>query len=117
MEATATAKVNEKLTSTPGEHRGPLQLEVTAQQEMEFAETLKLIAEDLSIERCGRRAHRLGGELFRGHSRRGGRRGAACSPPSPARATRATSALRHLFQGDGTAAGAPRLRVRRARQA
>lgn len=51
LEASAATKVNEKLTSAVGANlEGLSKLEVTAQQEMEFAETLKLVADDLSIE-------------------------------------------------------------------
>lgn len=101
LEATATAKVNEKLTTTLGATlEGLSKLEVTAQQEMEFAETLKLIAEDLSIEEMEDELIDLGGELsegVHGVEDAAGRRLLTAI-------TRARDdgylRLRHLFQGD-----------------
>jgi hypothetical protein len=67
LEASSTAKVNEKLTSALGATLDGLsKMEVTAQQEMEFAETLKLIAEDLSIEEMEDELVDLGAELSDG---------------------------------------------------
>ncbi len=67
LEASTTTKVNEKLTSTLGATlEGLSKMEVTAQQEMEFAETLKLIAEDLSIEEMEDELIDLGAELSDG---------------------------------------------------
>ncbi|MFO0647805.1 MAG: hypothetical protein U0326_16320 [Polyangiales bacterium] len=67
LEASAATKVNEKLTSAVGANlEGLSKLEVTAQQEMEFAETLKLVADDLSIEEMEDELIDLGAELSDG---------------------------------------------------
>ncbi len=67
LESGVAAKVNEKLTGVLGANlEGLSKLEVTAQQEMEFAETLKLVAEELSIEEMEDELVDLGGELSDG---------------------------------------------------
>lgn len=67
LESGVAAKVNEKLTGVLGATLDGLsKLEVTAQQEMEFAETLKLVAEELSIEEMEDELVDLGGELSDG---------------------------------------------------
>jgi hypothetical protein len=101
MEATATAKVNEKLTTTLGATlEGLSKLEVTAQQEMEFAETLKLIAEDLSIEEMEDELIDLGGELSEGVHGVEDAAGRRLLTAITRARDEGYLRLRHLFQGD-----------------
>lgn len=101
LEASASAKVNEKLSTTLGVNIDALsKLEVTAQQEMEFAETLKLVADDLSIEEMEDELIDLGAELSDGVHGVTGSAGRRLVDTLAHARNEGYLRLRQLFQGD-----------------